>query len=363
MHILSLPTNGISQQALSGVTTTLLDVLSTAIILLDHHLVIRYINSAGEQLLEQSSRRLIGEPLPKLFEHFALDTRLIHETLHLGNSFSDSDVSLVRQDGNHIAVDVTVSPFQRGDQRYVLLEIKQIDQQKKISHELYQAHQQQAARDLVRGLAHEIKNPLGGLRGAAQLLAKELPDPSLKEFTTVIIEQADRLRNLVDRLLGPQRLPAQREHNIHMVLEKVRQLINMEGLEDLVVNRDYDPSLPDMEMDPDQIEQAILNIVKNAAEAMNGKGTINISTRSANQITLNGERYRLVAEIKISDNGPGIPPNLQDTIFYPMVTGKAEGTGLGLSIAQTLITQHKGRIDYTSWPGHTEFIIHLPIRK
>ncbi|RCU51170.1 nitrogen regulation protein NR(II) [Corallincola luteus] len=348
---------------MSGVTTTLLDVLSTAIILLDHHLVIRYINSAGEQLLEQSSRRLIGEPLPKLFEHLSLDIQLINETLTLGNSFTDSDVSMVKQDGIHIAVDVTVSPFERGDQRYALLELKQIDQQKKISHELYQASQQQAARELVRGLAHEIKNPLGGLRGAAQLLEKELPSPELKEFTGVIIEQADRLRNLVDRLLGPQRPSTHKSHNIHMVLEKVCQLVNMEGLDQLVVNRDYDPSLPDIEMDPEQLEQAVLNIVKNAVEAMHGKGTINVSTRSASQITLNGERYRLVAEIKITDNGPGIPPALQDTLFYPMVTGKADGTGLGLSIAQTLITQHKGRIECISWPGHTEFIIHLPIRK
>ncbi|GAA5218367.1 nitrogen regulation protein NR(II) [Corallincola platygyrae] len=355
--------SGTSKNALSGVTTTLLDVLSTAIILLDRHLVIRYINSAGEQLLEQSARRLLGESLPSLFEHLSLETQLINDTLNLGNSFTDNDVSIVKLDGSHIAVDVTVSPFLRGDQRFALLEMKQIDQQKKINHEIYQASQQQAARELVRGLAHEIKNPLGGLRGAAQLLEKELPDPQLKEFTNVIIEQADRLRNLVDKLLGPQRPSARSEHNIHMVLEKVIQLVNMEGLEQLSINRDYDPSLPDFAMDPEQLEQAFLNIVKNAVEAMQGQGNINITTRSASQMTLNGERYRLVAEIKIADNGPGIPPQLQDTLFYPMVTGKADGTGLGLSISQTLVTQHDGRIDCISWPGHTEFIIHLPIRK
>lgn len=350
-------------QANSGISRTLLDSLTTVVVMLDRFLSIRYVNPAGEQLLEQSARRLVGEPFPGLFEHLSLDLALIKDSIVKGHGFTDSEVTLVLQDGHPLSVDVTATGLRFGDQQYALLEIKVIEQQKRISHEIHQQAQQVAARDLVRGLAHEIKNPLGGLRGAAQLLEKELPSEDLKEFTCVIIEQADRLRNLVDRLLGPQRPGEQNQRNIHMVLERVRQLVSMELTDELQIIRDYDPSIPDFVMDPDQLEQAILNIIKNAVEALSGKGQIRLITRTANQVTLNGERFRLVAEIKIIDNGPGIPKHLQDTLFYPMVTGKSHGTGLGLSIAQTLVNQHKGRIDCASWPGHTEFTIYLPIQK
>ncbi len=346
---------------LAGIATTLLDSLTTAILLLDRKLAVRYANPAAELLLDQSLRQLERKPIRSLFEHMSLDTDLLEKTIGAGHSFTDNDVTLVLHGGNPINVDLTSTCLSRGDQAFALLEMRRIDQQKRINQELQQLNQQNAARDLVRGLAHEIKNPLGGLRGAAQLLEKELPDPKLGEFTRIIIEQADRLRNLVDRLLGPQRLSQREPHNIHMVLEKVRQLVLLDIAEGIEVSRDYDPSLPDFPMDPEQIEQAILNIVKNAAEALQGHGSIRITTRSANQITLHGRRHKLVAEIKIVDNGPGIPPELRETLFYPMVTGKSQGTGLGLSIAQTLVNQHDGRIDCASWPGHTEFTILLPI--
>ncbi len=216
----------------------------------------------------------------------------------------------------------------------------------------------------MRGPAHEIKNPLGGLRGAAQLLSKALPDPSLLEYTKVIIEQADRLRNLVDRLLGPQ-LPGTRvTESIHKVAERVVTLVSMELPDNVRLIRDYDPSLPELAHDPDQIEQVLLNIVRNALQALGPEGgEIILRTRTAFQLTLHGERYRLAARIDVEDNGPGIPPHLQDTLFYPMVSGREGGTGLGLSIARNLIDQHSGKIEFTSWPGHTEFSVYLPIRK
>ena len=224
--------------------------------------------------------------------------------------------------------------------------------------------QQVAARDLVRGLAHEIKNPLGGLRGAAQLLSKALPDPALTEYTKVIIEQADRLRNLVDRLLGPQHPGMHVTESIHKVAERVVKLVSMELPDNVKLIRDYDPSLPELPHDPDQIEQVLLNIVRNALQALGPEGgEIVLRTRTAFQLTLHGVRYRLAARIDVEDNGPGIPPQLQDTLFYPMVSGREGGTGLGLSIARSLIDQHSGKIEFTSWPGHTEFSVYLPIRK
>lgn len=348
---------------LTGIAKLLLDSQTTAVILLDRLLTVRYINPAGEQLLAQSARKLVGETLPSLFDHLSLDICLISETLNAGHSFSDAEVTLVFQDGQHVMVDLTVSPMNSEEQRFALMELRQIDQHRKISQEIFQSAQQQAARDLIRGLAHEIKNPLGGLRGAAQLLEKELPNDDLREFTQVIIEQADRLRNLVDRMLGPQTPGQQGHYNVHMVLEKVRQLVNMELPEHVTIKRDYDPSIPDFAMNPEQLQQAVLNIVRNAVEALEGKGTIKLVTRIASGVTLAGVRYRLAAEIRIIDDGPGIPSQLQDTLFYPMVSGRAGGTGLGLSIAQTLVHQHGGRIDCNSWPGHTEFRIVLPTTK
>ena len=356
-------TNEEKRLPVPDLTTALLEHLSTAVILIDDRLLIRFINAAGEMILSQSAHRLIGEKFTTLFEHCSLDSSLLLKVITDDQGFSDSEVSLVPTDAEPLLADITVTPMIIEKQQFALMELKRIDQQRKISKEIIQSAQQTAARDLVRSLAHEIKNPLGGLRGAAQLLQKELGDQELSEFTRVIIEQADRLRNLVDRLLGPQHLGQRGEHNIHKVLETVRQLVSMEKSEDLAIVPDYDPSIPEFKMDPEQMQQSVLNMVKNAAEALEGKGQITLRTRVANQVTIKGVGYRLAVEVSIIDNGPGIPTALQDTLFYPMVSGKPHGTGLGLSIAQTLIAQHHGRIDCTSWPGHTEFKMTLPIRK
>jgi two-component system nitrogen regulation sensor histidine kinase GlnL len=216
----------------------------------------------------------------------------------------------------------------------------------------------------VRGLAHEIKNPLGGIRGAAQLLEKELTEEH-KEFTRMIIEQSDRLRNLVDRLLGPNSLPRFEESNVHQALEKIRSLMRFDSDNPITIVRDYDPSIPPLMLDPDMIQQAVLNIVRNSVQALTESQTpnpeIRLVTRIERQMTIQTKRHALVAKIKIIDNGPGIPAEIKDTLFYPMVTSKQNGSGLGLSISQTLINHHGGKIDVDSYPGHTEFVIYIPI--
>ncbi|QCT19123.1 nitrogen regulation protein NR(II) [Jejubacter calystegiae] len=338
----------------------ILNSLMNSILLVDDELAVHYANPAAQQLLAQSSRKLFGAPLPELLSYFSLNIELMRESLNTGQGFIDNEVTLVIDGRAHI---LSLSA-QRMPDGLILLEMSPMDNQRRLSQEQLQHAQQVAARDLVRGLAHEIKNPLGGLRGAAQLLNRALPDPTLTEYTTVIIEQADRLRNLVDRLLGPQQPGMHITDSIHKVAERVVNLVKLELPENVTLVRDYDPSLPDLTHDPDQLEQVLLNIVRNALQALGEQGgEITLRTRTAFQLTLHGERYRLAARIDVEDTGPGIPPHLQDTLFYPMVSGREGGTGLGLSIARSLIDQHSGKIEFSSWPGHTEFSVYLPIRK
>ncbi|WP_211091983.1 nitrogen regulation protein NR(II) [Vibrio agarilyticus] len=343
-------------------TDTILDNMVTATLILDEALGVHYANPAAELMFSQSAKRIVGHPLSHLIQHASLDLALLSQPLQSGQSITDSDVTFV-VDGKPLMLEVTVSPMSWHKQLMLLVEMRKIDHQRRLSQELNQHAQQQAAKLLVRGLAHEIKNPLGGLRGAAQLLEKTLPDPSLKEYTQIIIEQADRLRSLVDRLLGPQRPGKKTQENVHLVLEKVRQLVELESGTELALERDYDPSLPAFLMDSEQIEQAMLNIVGNAAQilATQHDGRITIRTRTVHQANIHGQRCKLAARIEIIDNGPGIAQELQDTLFYPMVSGREGGTGLGLSIAQNLIDQHQGKIDVESWPGHTCFTVYLPI--
>lgn len=343
-------------------STAILDNVVTATLMLDEHLIIQYANPAAEQLFSQSTKRLIDSPLSQLIQHASMDLALLTQPLQSGQSITDSDVTFV-VDGKPLMLEVTVSPLTWNKELMLLIEMRKIDQQRRLSQELNQHAQQQAAKLLIRSLAHEIKNPLGGLRGAAQLLQKMLPDPSLSEYTQIIIEQADRLRTLVDRLLGPQKPGKKQLENLHVVLEKVRQLVELETGSDVIIERDYDPSLPELMMAPDQIEQALLNIVSNAAQILSQQddARITIKTRTIHQANIHGQRYKLAARIEVIDNGPGIPVDLQDTLFYPMVSGREGGTGLGLSIAQNLIDQHSGKVDVQSWPGRTTFTIYLPI--
>ena len=338
----------------------ILNSLINSVLLLDDDLAVHYANPAAQQLLAQRTRKHFGTPLPELVGYFSLNIELMRESLTAGQGFTDSEVTLV-VDGRAHVLSLTAQMLPEG---LILVELAPMDNQRKLSQEQLQHAQQVAARDLIRGLAHEIKNPLGGLRGAAQLLSRALPDPALLEYTKVIIEQADRLRNLVDRLLGPQRPSQHVTQSIHQVAERVCQLVSMEKPDNVQLVRDYDPSLPELAHDPDQIEQILLNITRNALQALGEEGgTITLRTRTAFQITLHGVRYRLAARIDIEDDGPGVPAHLQDTLFYPMVSGREGGTGLGLSIARSLIDQHSGKVEFNSWPGHTEFSVFLPIRQ
>ncbi len=332
----------------------------TAVVVLDNKLAIQYLNPAAEALLVKSLNKLYGLIFTDVFLSTALDNNCLLELFASGQEFTNSDVILEFIDGGRITIEVTASSVEFNNQNHLLLEFKQIDQQKQISLEVFQQQQWESARDLIKGLAHEIKNPLGGLRGAAQLLNKELT-PDQQEYTAMIIEQADRLTNLVDRLLGPNQLPKMHQQNIHLVLEKVHQLISYDESKGITLKRDYDPSIPDIIFDEDKLQQAILNIVSNACQVLDHQGVITLKTRIASNQTINGKRTKLCVQISIIDNGPGIPLNIQDTLFYPMVSGRQNGTGLGLSISQTLIHQHQGKLSCHSRPGHTEFIILLPL--
>ena len=335
---------------------------TTAVIIVNESLQIHYANSSAEQLFAQNTKRITEQRLPSLIQNPSIDLAWLSRPLQTGQSMTDSNFTLVI-DGKPLILEVTVSPISWQKQLLLLVELRKVEQQRRLSQELNQHAQQQAARLLVRGLAHEIKNPLGGLRGAAQLLERMLPDHSMVEYTQIIIEQADRLRVLVDRLLGPQKPGQKQNQNLHLILEKVRQLVDLEIGAYVKIERDYDPSLPEFSLDADQIEQALLNIVSNAGQILQRQphGHIVIRTRAVHQVNIHGQSYKLAAQIDIIDNGPGVPNELQDTLFYPMVSGREGGTGLGLSIAQNLIDQHQGKIDLESWPGRTKFSVYLPI--
>lgn len=334
--------------------------LVTAVIVLDNKLTIQYINPAAEALLVKSFNKLHGLAFNDIFPNSTLDAIRLQQVIESGQEFSDSDVIIQLGDSYRFTAEVLASAAEFNQKPHILLELKQIDQQKQISAEVFQQQQWESARDLIRGLAHEIKNPLGGLRGAAQLLTKEL-NSEQQEYTSMIIEQADRLRNLVDRLLGPNQLPKMEVQNIHLVLEKVSRLIAFDNVKNIKIIRDYDPSIPDIAFDADKLQQAILNIVNNATQAIGEGSSITLKTRVASNQTINGKRIKLAVMISIIDFGPGIPEDIQDTLFYPMVSGRSNGTGLGLAISQTLVNQHKGKLSCTSRPGRTEFTLLLPI--
>jgi two-component system nitrogen regulation sensor histidine kinase GlnL len=257
-----------------------------------------------------------------------------------------------------------ITPVAHGSSEPALLaELQVVDRLLKISREEGLIHAQETTRAMIRGLAHEIKNPLGGVRGAAQLLARELPDDNLREYTRVIIREADRLRDLVDRLLGPNRQLNLCQLNIHEVLEHVRNLIVAESGNRATIIRDYDPSLPEFSGDRTQLIQAVLNIMRNALQATEAPAdcVITLRTRSQRQFTIGTQRHRLVCRVDLEDNGPGIPRELLQSIFVPMVTGRAEGSGLGLTIAQHIVTRHGGLLECESEPGQTRFTIYLPL--
>jgi two-component system nitrogen regulation sensor histidine kinase GlnL len=348
---------------LSRLGTMILDNLSTAVLLFDRELRLRYINIAGENLLAVSATTVLGEAAGSLVPcpTDAVENRL-RESLDTRQPFTEREVEVKRPDRQIIRVNCTVLPLDSVDAPYeLLMEMQQVDRQLRIAREEYLISQHHATQALLRGLAHEIKNPLGGLRGAAQLLERELPNPGLREYTRIIIDEADRLQTLLNRMLGPNNLPHLSSVNIHHVIEHVRGLLTAEFPGGPEIIRDYDPSIPNLQGDPDRLIQAILNIARNAAHAAGQQGQVRLRTRVMRQFTVGNVRHRLVLVVEIEDDGPGIPGELLDRIFFPMVSGRAGGTGLGLAIAQELVHQHQGLIECESRPGCTTFLVYLPL--
>ncbi len=337
-----------------------LDSLHTAIVLLDGESRIVYLNPAAETLFALSQNNLLNHPLQHAFTHteqlfntirMALEENACHIThdLMLGTHGSSAKYHL----------SLAATPLQ-GNSVALLLEFHTMDRPLKLAREEQMLDQTQANRLLLRNLAHEIKNPLGGIRGAAQLLEHELDIPALREYTQVIIQEADRLRTLMEKLLTPQHTPHFSALNIHEVLERVRSVVLAEISSGLRIQRDYDLSLPELTGDKEQLIQVFLNLVRNAAQAMQGKGHITLRTRVARQLTLMKRRFPLSVVVQVIDDGPGIPVHLKDKIFYPLVSGRPDGHGLGLTLAQDFINQHQGTIEFESEPGRTCFTVSLP---
>lgn len=339
-----------------------LDGLNMAVIVLDDSLRVQSLNLACESLFGVSRRLALGAPVQDSIGHFAVHEQRLRSALDTASGFIEREIELRRNGDPPVTVDWTVTPFVIGGKRPgLLMEVLPLDRQLRISRDEAMAAQFDASRELIRGLAHEIKNPLGGIRGAAQLLERELPDPQFNEYTRVIIKEADRLQNLVNRMLGPNRLPQKAWLNIHEVMEHVRRLVQAEAPPGVAILRDYDPSIPEVFADREQMVQAVLNILRNALQALGIKGSIVLRSRTRRQHTIAGVRHKLVAQLDVEDDGPGISAAMLDKIFYPMVTTRPEGTGLGLPIAQYLVHSHGGLIECRSRPGNTVFSIYLPL--
>jgi two-component system nitrogen regulation sensor histidine kinase GlnL len=318
------------------------------------------LNPGAEDLLGLSARHSLGRNLQMLVPGLHSIEELLRRAATEGELFGQLVTIHAAHKGDApIEVACHVSPL-RGPGRHVLVELSDATQWRQIDREHALISQRDASRRMIRQLAHEIRNPLGGLRGAAQLLQRELPTPELREYTRIIIGEADRLTALTDSLLGPVRRPQRQDVNVHEVLERVVALIGSEHPETVKLVRDYDPSLPPLAADPDQLIQALLNIARNAVQAVGPDGHVVFRTRALTNFPIGAVRHKLVLCIEIEDNGPGVPPDLAESIFYPLVTGRPDGTGLGLAISQDLVSRHGGLIEFQSRPGRTVFTVRLP---
>lgn len=348
---------------------SVLDNLSTAVLTLDREMRLTAINPAGEMMFEASTKKVLGQRFADMFAAAGGLLQAVRESLSAGHPITVRGIGVELAGNRTVTLDCIVTPLvepsadpdRTAPTAALLVELTQIDRLLRLTRDENLLDRQAANRAVMRGLAHEIKNPLGGLRGAAQLLERELPHKGLKEYTRIIIHEADRLRNLVDRMIGPHRPLAKRPVNVHAIFERVRLLLLAEVPGGLLIERDYDPSIPDLEGDAEQLIQAVLNITRNAVQALEHRGTIVLRTRVQRGFTIGQRRHRLVLRMEVEDNGPGIPPELLEHIFYPMVTGRADGTGLGLSIAQDIVMKHGGLIECQSRPGRTVFIVYLPL--
>ena len=348
----------------------LLDNLSTAVLLLDGDMSIDYINPAAEALLQASSLKLRGTLANELFADSDLSLQTLGDALHTGHPHIRRHEYLRLPTSESSQVDYTVTPLDINTSRMLLMEMQPIDRFLKINREEALLSVHHTSKSLIRGLAHEIKNPLGGIRGAAQLLCQEITESGMggetQELCQIITTETDRLRNLVDRLLGPNHLPRLEPINIHEVTEHVAALIDAEVQGKLLFVRDYDPSIPEIKGDREQLIQAVLNVVRNAMQALLDSDQLNpsitLKTRIQRSFTIAGVHHKVVCKLEIIDNGPGVSEDIKERIFFPMISGRSEGSGLGLTIAQTAINGHQGIIECDSEPGKTSFALYLPIK-
>jgi two-component system nitrogen regulation sensor histidine kinase GlnL len=346
--------------------TELLDALVTSVFLLDHNLNVSYLNAAAQTLIGLGPNQTLGRNFAELTRGADSLLPLFERARRGGEGVVQRELAWPGPGGVDRILDCAVTQITLGMHHgQLLLEIEDITQHRRLTRENALLAQLGGSRLMVRQLAHEIKNPLGGLRGAAQLLERELLDPALREYTRVIISEADRLTHLLDSMLGPGRPPAKQLVNVHELLERVYHLLRSEAAEGVTVDRDYDPSLPPLTLDPNHIIQAMLNLGRNAIQALSGANVLAprlvLRTRAASNVSVGAKRHRLVASIQFEDNGPGVLPEIRDTIFYPLVSGRADGSGLGLGIAQDLVSRHGGLIEFDSAPGRTNFVILLPM--
>jgi two-component system, NtrC family, nitrogen regulation sensor histidine kinase GlnL len=343
----------------------ILDSLSNSVLIVDRERALFYLNVAAEALLGVSRNQVRGKALAELLHDAGALDAVIDRAMQTWQPFSRRELALrpIYAEAELI-VDCTVTPYEDGAvPGAVVIEISDATQHQRITRETALLTQIGGSRLMIRQLAHEIKNPLGGLRGAAQLLARQLAEPSMREYTSVIISEADRLAALVDALLGPGRAPRKESVNIHELLQHVGYLLAADAPSGVTVECDYDPSLPPLDLDRNLIIQAMLNLGRNAAQAIApnaDKGRIVLRTRVLTNVSIGARRHRLVASLQFEDNGPGVPEHLRETLFYPLVTGRADGTGLGLAVAQDLVSRHDGLIEFESRPGQTIFTILLP---
>jgi len=337
--------------------------LYTAIVSLDHELRICFINQPAESLLEISANKSLGEPLADLVCGFNAYVSVFYDAIQSGQPYTQRMAELTLPSGSTTTVDFTISPVREDEWPRLLLEMHPLDRYLRIDRDAaLQAHQK-ISHQMVRGLAHEIKNPLGGIRGSAQLLEKELPR-ELREYTQVIIEETDRLTKLVDQMLGPRRTLSPELTNIHELLERVGKLVQLENRV-VEFQKDYDPSIPELSIDSELMYQAILNIARNGMQSMDNTSNpiLKFATRIERQFTINGTRYRNVLRIDISDNGSGVPEDLKQHLFYPMISGRPDGTGLGLPLVNTVVHQHMGIVEFDSEPGNTTFRVYIPLEQ
>lgn len=344
-----------------------LELLATAVLVLDERFRVRYANPAAENLLAVAVRNLQGQQFPRLFAERAALEKLLRDALDARWDAAQQSLHYERPGAEPLPLACVVARTDAPDTPLVA-ELRPIGEQLRVERAERLMDQQVASRELIRNLAHEIRNPLGGLRGSAQLLELELERAELREYTQVIIGESDRLQALLDRLLTPHRAPQPARLNIHEALERVRSLVLAEFAEGVAVICNYDPSVPDLVGDREQLIQALLNVVRNAAQALTAQaspaepcGSIMLRTRIARQITIGRQRHKLALELQVIDDGPGVPEEIRDRIFNPLVSGREGGSGLGLSLAQTYVQYHGGMIECESRPGRTVFRILLPL--